>query len=555
MHTFSYHLLDGLYGLADGNGDLNVNLKEISRYLEDHVSEEVAPHAQNPMTVGSKMENLTDVFPEALALLKEGRKGQLQIFSGTDSRGIEDDVLLKADTNVVEMYLAFKESLSNQNFLEPKDSCTDYYYSILKEEMQLKRLHSSMRRNYAAALQDDAQQVMNTMLKSGLTEKVLKNNSFASIYYNYPNYLERAGELLGKEHYMYATLQARKYFFEGLIKEKKSDKRISFQRALISQPNMPHALVELIKTSEADQLDSAMYYLQKSTELIPSWVEPYIAMSSFYRHNLKDVVKDEEMLNLAGQLDTSSVLVWYEKARFYERVKKDTSMAVKWYLKVIEEIGEDICFPCAHYNLANMYANTDRRIEAERYYKNAIELDSTFFKSYGNLAYMYTQERRYEEAAKYFEKHIEFDSTTWAAYSILAALYQIGERWEDSETLILQAIKLAPSVWWNKAVLGNAYTHIPGKKEEAKIELDRVIENDPNMYFTYIYMAQWHINMDNLSEAWNYLELGLEKGKGSGMGETMFLDLREQSDFHEMRKDEKWGELMEKYFPEQFKKY
>src|SRR5690606_2384695 len=35
--AFSYHLLDGLYGMADGNGDQKVNLLEISRYLEDHV--------------------------------------------------------------------------------------------------------------------------------------------------------------------------------------------------------------------------------------------------------------------------------------------------------------------------------------------------------------------------------------------------------------------------------------------------------------------------------------------------------------------------------------
>ena len=64
--AFSYHLIDGLYGMADIDSDLNINLKEIDRYLEDHVSMEVAPESQNPMTIGSKTEKLTEVFPKIL---------------------------------------------------------------------------------------------------------------------------------------------------------------------------------------------------------------------------------------------------------------------------------------------------------------------------------------------------------------------------------------------------------------------------------------------------------------------------------------------------------
>ncbi|MEI2696509.1 MAG: caspase family protein [Saprospiraceae bacterium] len=45
--VFSYNLIDGLYGLADGNKDLSVNLQELSRYLEDHVTTEVAPMKKN----------------------------------------------------------------------------------------------------------------------------------------------------------------------------------------------------------------------------------------------------------------------------------------------------------------------------------------------------------------------------------------------------------------------------------------------------------------------------------------------------------------------------
>ena len=164
--AFSYHLLDGLYGMADGNNDETVNLKEISRYLEDRVSEEVAPQKQNPMTIGGVTEKLTDVFPEILAALKEGKRGQMQLFAATESRGIEDDVLAAADTHIVKMYFAFQKALKDKQFLEPTAASADFYYEKLSREPQLEKLHSSMRRNYAAALQDDAQQVMNEWMKT-----------------------------------------------------------------------------------------------------------------------------------------------------------------------------------------------------------------------------------------------------------------------------------------------------------------------------------------------------------------------------------------------------
>ncbi len=41
--VFSYHLVDGLAGLADRNGDGQVSVGEINRYLGQHVNDEAAP--------------------------------------------------------------------------------------------------------------------------------------------------------------------------------------------------------------------------------------------------------------------------------------------------------------------------------------------------------------------------------------------------------------------------------------------------------------------------------------------------------------------------------
>ncbi|MBK8956496.1 MAG: hypothetical protein IPM34_13210 [Saprospiraceae bacterium] len=71
-----------------------------------------------------------------------------------------------------------------------------------------------MKRNYAAALQDDAQQVINALLKSDIEANLIINQKQKSQEYGtYPKYLERASALLGSQHYMYKSLKARQHYF------------------------------------------------------------------------------------------------------------------------------------------------------------------------------------------------------------------------------------------------------------------------------------------------------------------------------------------------------
>ncbi len=156
--------MDALYGLADANQDLSVSLQEVGRYLEDHVTAEVAPVPQVPMIVGNRTESLAKVDPILLADVRNGKASQMQMLSPIDSRGIEEDVLAAVDTTVFQLYQLFKKALKDKNFLEPANRCADAYYERLIAEPKMQRLHSTMRRNYAAALQDDAQQVMKNYL-------------------------------------------------------------------------------------------------------------------------------------------------------------------------------------------------------------------------------------------------------------------------------------------------------------------------------------------------------------------------------------------------------
>ncbi|MBK8643917.1 MAG: tetratricopeptide repeat protein [Saprospiraceae bacterium] len=683
--AFSFNLVNALYGLADNNKDLSITLQEIGRYLEDHVTTEVAPVSQLPMVLGNRNEKIATVKPDILASIQTGKSNQMAMLSAIDSKGIEEDVITTLDTSTKELYRLFKKAIVDKDFLKPDNACADFYYRRLISDTKMQRLHSTITRNYAAALQDDAQQVMNIMLKTGLTSEILSGAKAAVIYRNYPAYLARAAQLLGSDHYMFATLQARKHYFEGVLQTKAVEKKQQFFQALHWQPEMPHAYAALISSYEVDQIDSAEYYTRKAMEITPTWVKPYLNLSSVYL-KAKQFDKEEEMLNRATKVDSNSILVWYEKARFYQS-HKNFEKAEYWFKKVINSSGEDICFPCMHNNLGyvykdtrrydeaeqqfkkviqldstfnnayynlgkvyiaiqrytdaeqlvkkliqldtnkvdgymymgilynvalrykeleqlykkviqldstfvygyqelgNLYQNTQRYTEAEHQYKKTLQLDSTFLhgyyglanhyykiRRYGdatplykkaielnptytdaylNLGNLYRATRRYGEAEQEYIKIIKIDSTAWMAYANLAQLYQKLLRWEESVAMIQKSILYGPKIAILTAILGNAYTHIPARFQDAETTLQKALKMEPADSDTYIYLAQLALKNKQADLAWKYFEQGLEKGIDNG--EFMLDYLLGGDDFEGMRKEERWKELMKKYFLDKFK--
>ena len=341
--AFSYHLMDGIQGMADANNDQSVSLKEIGRYLEDYVTEEVAPQKQNPMIIGDKTNTIARVDPNVLEAIQQGKKSEMIAFASTEQRGIEDEVLAEADSNLVVMYHALKERISEKKFLSPEADCAEYYFSILSKEEQFKKLHSSMRRNYAAALQDDAQQLLNRLIKSDAGEHSKSRLDIYKDYKHYPNNLRRAATLLGQEHYMYSVLMARSYWFEGYINDLSTCGCLNvpnarkilphYQKALEYQEEMPHAWVQLaaIYGEQLEMIDSAAYYSNLAIEAIPSWVLVYDWMANLYLNNTGRTTDDGSYLEKAKDwldrglaIDSNSIILlndlgyWYSLNGEYE---------------------------------------------------------------------------------------------------------------------------------------------------------------------------------------------------------------------------------------------
>ena len=435
--AFSYHLIDALYGMADNNNDLIVNLQEAGRYIEDHVSTEVAPVSQVPMILGNRTDALSFVDSKILTSLISGKSSQISFLSSIDSRGMEEDVLSMVDTSLRIIYKLFNQALKDKVFLEPVNACADSYYEQLTREPKLERLHSTLRRNYAAALQDDAQQTINKYMKAEVHEMSLSSKTKSNRYQDFPHQLARAAELLGHNHYLYRTLLARKAYFEGFplihggefTQEMLRKAGEKFHEALSWEPDMPLALLELswIHGFGLAEADSSVYYARRATANSPTWILPYVKLSEIFSSMLNDFNKAKEYLDLAAHIDSTSPLYWEAEGAYYYYQNR-FSEAEPVFKKIIATASAANCLPCSQNLLADIYLQIGRLDEALDVAQNMVAADSSNFTAHSTLGTVLTKMGKYKEAEQEFrissdlsalKTNPEINFTYWMAYIYL----------------------------------------------------------------------------------------------------------------------------------------
>lgn len=588
--AFSYHLLDGLYGLADNNSDQSINLMEIGRYVERKVAAEVAPQSQSPMTIGNRAEKLTDVFPDILLALEESKKGKLKTLAATDTRGMEEEVLANADAKVVEMYRAFQTSLAQKNFFEPALANADIYYEQLSKEPQLQRLHSSMRRNFAAALQDSAQQIINIWLKADVQELACigKSIKLESI----PKQLERAAQLLGEGHYMYNSLVARKLTFEGVLcdpsykkEEAKNRECLSyFQQSIKLEPELPinwHQMGLIYET--LGKTDSAIWCARKANDLASGWVLPYVDLGyELMRHDKYDEVL--QLMKEANAVDSLHPYVYNQWGVYLTSFpgKDSASMAKGFeYFEKYKDKGGAM-YPCWHFNYAALLREVGRMEEAADEMKKAIALDPTNPEFWYRLGHTYFMGRNYEQALEAYRMTAQLDSTEhkgWGSmgatlialgrleeaiapyekaielnhydaivkkdnWNSLSYIYLRLKRYDEARPIISKLLEEDSTYMpgWNN--LGNSY-RLVGQYEEAEKYYLKAISINPDFNRTYVNLCFLKIKMGELEAALDYLEKAIEKGYNN------YNEI--SNNFKELEELPAWQGLMRKHFPDQFK--
>ncbi len=514
--AFSFHLIDGLTGMADRNADLSVNLLEIERYLEDMVSREVAPINQLPVTVGDKNEILSFVDESVLNDLRKKRQANLPQITTLGSRAIEDLVFDLQDSITQEIYALFEKAIIEKRFLEPKAACADYYFQQMIQKPELKPLYSKITRNYAVALQDDAQQVLNQLLKSNTREITQSRIVKVQKYKNYPRYIERSAELLGEKHYMYDNLKARQYFFEGLLmwlenpqsKDKTFGQKIidKYKLSLEYEEYAPHVhfYMQLCFSGVLEDPDSAYQHAILATEQIETWTMPFAYMAFDYSKKYKAFDKAEILLEKALAIDSQDVFVLQ--------------------------------------SLAGLYYHLDDLEKAGLYYKKIIALDSSNAIAWQNLGVVYYQQEDYPNAKKSYQKSVETNPNQYLPYYYLGIIYNEEEDLQIAEEMFLKSIDFNKKFMSGRVELGYLYL---GKEEYEKAEryFKEVLELYPNDSDSYYHLACFSSLTKDLKSALYYLEQAFLKG------EDDIEFILEDSDLDFVKKSKGFKDLRNKYFP------
>ena len=518
--AFSYHLLNGMYGMADADQDGGVNLFEIGRYLEDHVSAEVAPIKQLPLIVGDRSEEIAQVVPSVLADIQKNQQPQGPVLSKTETHGLEELVLEDLDEGTRAHYLSFQKALLEKRFLEPSNDCAEAYFGQLMKEPMLVALHASIRRNYAAALQDEAQQAVNAILEVNVQALTRSVQEQVLLYQRTPSLLARSAELLGEQHYMYATLKARQLLFEGMyqfvLRHSSKEPEVweavmeNFRQSLHYGPESPlaHFYMSLCFASQLNQADSAYFHAMEAVRLAETWVLPYTYLAYYFSKDSKRFDEAKTLLDKAMSLDSGNVYVWMGWGSWHNYQKQYTQ-AIEAFKHALWVDPEN---PVAWTNLGVAYQQDGQNQLAEKAFHQALRLDSTLFVACLALGRMYAMTNRPVEGEQMYLRAISLNSTNIQPHRGLAILYLEQDRLTEAETQYLEVVK------YNVA--------------------------DSNIWYKLALLAA----LDNRQqESFERLEKALEKGMRD------YQKIMDDAELEPVRKMAAFKSLMEKYFPNQEK--
>ena len=272
---------------------------------------------------------------------------------------------------------------------EPEGHCADYYYKKLIGEESIQALHSLMQRNFAAALMDEAQQALNAYLSTDSkeinTRVYYRNNRVNSTdikYSKYPLQLAKAAELLGSVHYMYKTLLAKQYFFEGEnkyylgINSEQKDSLwnaalADYELALSYEPNSAHVYLSMGRVySWKENYDKALHCINESLRYSPSWALAWMWLGRAYR-GLGQYEKAESAFNKAAELKPDYLQPYLNLKDFYWELK-NYEKSIETYERLMD-IDSTISV-WAYWNLAWVFYSTKRKEEAYRLLNKGIGL-------------------------------------------------------------------------------------------------------------------------------------------------------------------------------------
>ncbi len=487
---FSFYFINGLKGLADHNSNGKVSYKELERYLEDNVSGDVAPQKQEPLIkCADKNEIISRVLPEIRDSILMGNVDFLMKFSMIDSRVVSKDYLFDGDTSILANHAMFYARLKEKKFFQPNTDCAEYYFNEIISKSGSNELKDEITRNYAVALQDDAQRIINNFLETSVKEISKTRKARSDEYDPLPKYLNRAAELLGEEHYYYNQLRSNQYFYEGQVLqlEKNSSASITqtnlilekYKKSLGYNYQNPLTLLYLsnLFATNFENLDSCAFYYDRLKTVNATWVLP----NAFYGYNLSryfdENVEAKSVLLEGFKLDSTNTFLLNSLGAVYY-YQKDYSNAISIYQKSINIDSTDAN---AWVSLGSCQHENGNILEAERAYVKSIAFSPGQMQAYYHYGWLYYKQNEFRKAESLYLKGIENHPKNSSIRARLCKVYLAERKFNQVEKQCLEIHAFNPDDW-RIPFYRACVAAMKGKKDQALTLLEESFKKDMDDY-------------------------------------------------------------------------
>jgi tetratricopeptide (TPR) repeat protein len=450
--VFTYYLLKGLMGEADGDKDQIVTAAELISYLQGHV-EAATDRQQHVRDFGDFAPDTPLAFTD-----KAGPKGMtlttsppLRTLFATTQIELPESARTRA---------AFKQALQEGRLLSPTpDNAWDLYerYERLPVAESEKE---AAKDDLLIALASAGEKVLWAYRRG---DQVIQLDS--AKYQDAALLFARASEIEPDD----TALRYKAKFLSGrlLVENHRYAEALSALREAIAiDPDAAYSYNALgIAYLDQQSWNDAITNFKAASERAEKWVYP--------RYNLARV---------------------YTAQKRYREAEQEFKKAI--------EIGSDLGlkYGYLHYNLGVLYLFQGRTADAEQQFRRSIELKPDDAVSYHNLGLVFERKRDQARAQEYFEKAANLDAKLIEPRLKLADIYK-GQHRDDQQGRMLEEAAGADPL--NRAVQEQFAHFLIERKnyEQAEQVFTRMMATGPNTAFGFAGMGDIHAAQNRWKEA------------------------------------------------------
>lgn len=530
--VFSYHLIEGLMGLADTDGDNQVTVYELFKYTDEHVRADrkdriTGKPLQRPaFCCTEKEENvlaLVDSDTKDKLLASKAQKGRSNL-PLAQAKGILS-ITQSNDSSLIRLYNRFRDAIDHENLFKPEKNNALYFYHQIAENPAASPYLEDLKIDLIALLSDKGQKAIEIYLKG--SDSLFTPSYFSDASLNFRHALsliDTSDEYYSIFKSRQLFLEAKSYTGENQYREKAFYLMMQALKMDSSQAYIHKGLADLYYSFRT--YDKAEYYYLNTIRMAPKWHVPYDDLALLYLDlgkNEKSIQYGKKAYDIGkglislhnigvayGSMDKKdSAMYYFNKVLSIDSSYTYSLLGLYWIYKKDNDENKMIELLLKAYNsdtthfrtlmyLGDYYYQTENYQDAFEWYDYCSKLYPDNAEVMTNKGYMKDLMKDYSKAINFYLKAIQLDDHYTPAYNKIGLLYVTIERYEKAIPYFKKPLSFDSEYVPHSL----AYTYYKlNYYDSAKTILNLILQRNPNDDYSLFLYGHIYFEEDKLSDA------------------------------------------------------